>query len=146
MPALLPADTPRTLRLLPLLHRRFHWSAWEALIRCQGYTLDRPRRASHPRYPEIIYPIDYGYINGTLGTDGEAIDLFVGTVDLGLVGLLLTHDYRRHDRECKLLYNCSPEEIYLVNGFINFDRTLMEGWLVLRHPMHRLWLRAEREA
>jgi hypothetical protein len=34
--------------------------------------------------------------------------------------------------------HCTPEEIYLVNGFINFDRTLLEGTLTLRRPMHGL--------
>ena len=57
----------------------------------------------------------------------------------GLVGLLMTLDYGRGDREIKLLYHCTPEEIYLTNGFINFDRQRMEGTLVLRHPMLTLW-------
>ena len=64
--------------------------------------------------------------------------MFVGSAHNGLVGLLLTSDFRKGDREVKLLCDCTPEEIYLANGFINFDRTLMEGTLVLRHPLHTL--------
>ncbi len=67
--------------------------------------------------------------------------MFVGSAKNGLVGTLLTHDRGRGDREFKLLYHCTPEEIYLVHGFVNFDRRLMEGVLVLRYPMQQLWAR-----
>lgn len=130
---------PSSSLLRGLTAQHFPWDAWEALIEEQGYTIDRPYRSAHPRFPEIIYPLDYGFINGTLGTDGEEVDLFVGSASNGLVAALLTTDYGRGDREFKLLYNCTPAEIYLANGFINFDRTLMEGTLVMRHPMHILW-------
>jgi inorganic pyrophosphatase len=114
------------------------WSRWESLIRTRGVTIDRPTGSSHPRFPEIVYPLDYGYVNATVSTDGEELDVFVGSARNGLVALLLTSDFRKGDREVKLLYDCTPEEIYLVNGFVNFDRTLMEGTLILRQPMSSL--------
>lgn len=126
-------------RLRDLLAGRFQWQRWERLISQAGITLDRPRGAHHPSFPEIVYPIDYGYINGTDSGDGDQVDVFVGSARNGLVALLLTTDFRKGDREFKLLYNCRPDEIYLVNGFINFDRTLMEGLLILRHPMAEYW-------
>ena len=115
------------------------WHLWAALIRRNGYTIERPRQSRHPRFPEIVYPIDYGYVHGTVGHDGDEVDLFVGTAPTGLVAAMLTDDHRRGDREWKLLYDCSPEEVYLVNGFINYDRRLMEGILLMRRPMHELW-------
>lgn len=115
------------------------WAAYEALIHQQGLTIDRPRFSRHPKFPEIVYPIDYGFVNGTVGEDGDELDVFVGTADNGLVGLMRTVDHRKGDTELKLLYNCSPAEIYLVNGFINFDPELMEGRLTLRYPMAALW-------
>ena len=118
---------------------QFDWDGWEALIVQNGLTIDRPYRSRHPEFSDIIYPMNYGYINATTSTDGHEVDVFVGSADNGLVGLLMTTDYGRGDREVKLLYNCTPEEIYLANGFINFDRTRMEGTLVLRRPMHELW-------
>lgn len=123
-----------------LVRERFRWAAWERLIEQNDIAIDRPYRSQHPRFPEITYPIDYGYVNSTRGTDGEDVDVFVGTADVGLAGVLLTTDVRRGDREAKLLWNCTPEEIYLTHGFINFDRTLMEGLLVLRWPMRTLWV------
>jgi inorganic pyrophosphatase len=118
---------------------RFRWEDWEALIRANGVTIDRPLGSAHPDYPEIIYPIDYGFINDTTSSDDHEVDVFVGTVSTGLVGAIQTVDHRRGDREMKLLWNCSPEEIYRAHGFINFDRALLEGRLFLRYPMRELW-------
>lgn len=102
-------------------------------------TIDRPAHTAHPSYPTIIYPLDYGYVNNTMASDDEPVDCFVGTADTGLVGLIATTDYRQRDREVKLLWNCSPPDIYMAHGFINYDRTLLEGLLVLRQAMHALW-------
>lgn len=129
--------------LLPELRRlvldRLHWDRWERLIADRGITIDRPHGSHHPDHPSIIYPIDYGFVNDTLATDGHELDVFVGTVETGLVGTMITLDHRKGDIEFKLIYNCSPEEIYLVNGFINFDPSLMEGLLVMRWKMERVW-------
>ena len=37
-------------------------------------TVDRPLGSSHPKYPEHIYPLNYGYIEGMTGGDGEEQD------------------------------------------------------------------------
>ena len=126
-------------RLTELARREIDWERWEALIRRNGITIDRPHGAQHPSHPSIIYPMDYGYVNGTNATDGENLDVFRGTARTGLSGAIVSVDHRKGDREFKLLYDCSPEEIYLANGFVNFDRSLMEGILVLRKPMTDLW-------
>ena len=125
--------------LTELARREIDWERWEALIRKNGITIDRPHGSRHPSHPSIIYPMDYGYVNGTSATDGQDLDVFRGTVRTGLTGAIISVDHRKEDREFKLLYDCSPEEIYLANGFINFDRSLMEGVLVLRKPMADLW-------
>jgi len=118
--------------------KHFQWNAWEHLIEHSGITIDRPYRTAHPVFPNIIYPMQYGYINDTTSSDGHEIDVFVGKASCGLVGLLMTTDIRRQDCEMKLLYRCSPEEIYLAHGFINFDQQHMVGVLVMRYPMHSL--------
>ena len=127
--------------LRSLVRNRFQWAAWARCVDARGVTIERPFGTAHPDYPSVIYPLDYGFLPGTVGTDGEPVDAFVGTGSQGLVGLLLTTDHRQGDREMKLLVDCTPPEIYTAHGFINFDRTLLEGVLVLRHPMPTLWAR-----
>lgn len=123
----------------PALNFNIDWDAWQEMILKNGITVDRPYGSRHPSFPEIVYPIDYGFVNNTTGTDGDEVDVFVGMTRNGLVGAILTHDKRKGDREVKLIYNCAPPEIYLVNGFINFDPNLMTGDLVLRQPMADLY-------
>ena len=43
--------------------------------------IDRPMSTTHPRDPEFVYPINYGYVPGTMAPDGHPIDAYVlGTV------------------------------------------------------------------
>ena len=126
-------------RLRSLLQEHFSWSTWADRIEQNGITIDRPRGSAHPDYPSVIYPLNYGYIPNTVGPDGEPVDVFVGTADVGLVGALLTTDYRQEPYDLKFLVDCTPAEVYTAHGFINYDRTLLEGVLVLRHPMPTLW-------
>jgi inorganic pyrophosphatase len=125
--------------LRSLVRDHFPWSTWERCLDDRGVTIDRPTRTAHPDYPSVIYPLDYGYIPGTTSTDGEPVDVFVGNGDVGLVSLILTTDHRQGDREVKLLVDCTPPEVYMAHGFINYDRTLLEGVLVLRTSMSSLW-------
>lgn len=121
------------------MREQWRWAAWEQCIAEHGITIDRPRGTAHPEYPSVMYPLDYGYINDTISTDGAPIDVFVGSGTTGLTGAILTTDHRQQDREAKLLYDCTPAEVYTAHGFINYDRTLLEGVLVLRRPMQELW-------
>ena len=45
-------------------------------------TVDRPLGSSHPRYPEMIYPVNYGYVSGIVGGDGMEQDVYL----LGEIG------------------------------------------------------------
>ncbi len=40
-------------------------------------TVDRPLGSCHPDYPNTYYPINYGYIKGTMAADGEEQDAYV---------------------------------------------------------------------
>lgn len=39
--------------------------------------IDRPIGTAHPKHPEIIYKINYGFIPGVIGGDGEELDVYV---------------------------------------------------------------------
>ena len=40
-------------------------------------TIDRPLGTSHPRHKEMIYPINYGYVDGLFAGDGAEQDVYV---------------------------------------------------------------------
>ncbi len=121
------------------LSRSFRWGDWEWLIRTNGVHIDRPFASAHPAYPDIRYPLDYGYVRGASSNDGDEVDVFVGKARTGLVGLLVTHDRRKGDHELKLLFDCTPSDVYTAYGFATFAPELMRAVHVLRHPMPEVW-------
>lgn len=67
-------------------------------------TVDRPLGSTHPRYPTLIYPVNYGYIKGVRGGDGEEQDAYVLGVDeplSSLAGRLIAVIHRHNDNEDK---------------------------------------------
>lgn len=44
-------------------------------------TVDRPLGSVHPEHEDIVYPVNYGFVNGVFGGDGEAQDAYVLGVD-----------------------------------------------------------------
>lgn len=40
-------------------------------------TVDRPMGTYHPKYKDIYYPINYGYIEGIMASDGEEQDAYI---------------------------------------------------------------------
>ncbi len=43
--------------------------------------VDRPLGSAHPAYPDLIYPVNYGYIPGIMAPDGEDQDAYILGVD-----------------------------------------------------------------
>ena len=44
-------------------------------------TIDRPLGSAHPRHKEMIYPINYGYVDGVFAGDGAEQDVYVFGTD-----------------------------------------------------------------
>jgi inorganic pyrophosphatase len=112
------------------------WSFLDQLIAQHKLVIDRPKGTRHPRYPELAYPLDYGYLDGTTSGDGGGIDLWLGgsgTRDLSAV--ILTVDTFKRDVEIKLLLGCSEEETQIALACNNND--VMRAFLVPR-PKHEI--------
>lgn len=107
------------------------WQYLETLVNSCEVIIDRPKNTPHPRYPELIYPLDYGYLQGTQAMDGDGIDLWRGSSSCSeLVGLAVSVDLEKKDVEIKLLLGCNEEEIGLVMDFLNGYN--MSAWFVER--------------
>ncbi len=96
------------------------WAGLDALVAASELVLDRPRGAAHPRYPDFVYPLDYGYLAGTGAADGDGIDVWVGSLPgRAVVGMVCTVDGLQRDAEIKILLGCTPEEGTLIAGLHN---------------------------
>ena len=88
------------------------WALLDELVKTHEIVIDRPKGSAHPRYPNDIYPFDYGYLKGTSSADRDGIDLWIGSATgAGVTGLISSVDLVKADSEIKILYDCSPEEI-----------------------------------
>ncbi|MDE7164317.1 MAG: inorganic pyrophosphatase [Clostridiales bacterium] len=67
-------------------------------------TIDRPLGSRHPNHDDIIYPINYGYIEGIIAPDGEEQDAYVLGVDTAVkefTGKIIAIIHRYNDVEEK---------------------------------------------
>ena len=95
-----------------------YWQALIELIDSTPLVLDRPKGSAHPRYPDLIYPLDYGYLDNTSAGDGDGIDVWIGSkAEKTLTGILCTFDKLKRDAEIKLLIGCTREDVERIQGF-----------------------------
>jgi inorganic pyrophosphatase len=96
------------------------WQRLDDLIKTQKMVIDRPKGSAHPRFPNIIFPIDYGYLDGTQSQDGGGIDVWSGSAPhRKLTAIAVTLDTMKKDSEIKLLIGCTEEEIGIIERFHN---------------------------
>lgn len=73
--------------------------------------IDRQAGSRHPRISEIVYPMDYGFLENTSGGDGHEIDVWRGSLpDATLDAVVCTVDLHKRDAEVKLLLGCTRDE------------------------------------
>ncbi len=88
-----------------------YWQRLDQLVQSCEVFIDRPRGTAHPRYPNFLYPLDYGYLKGTQAMDGGGIDVWVGSQPIrSVTGVICTVDLTKHDAEIKILIGCTQEE------------------------------------
>jgi inorganic pyrophosphatase len=94
------------------------WQTIAELAATNPIVFDRPKGSAHPRYPNMIYPLDYGYLRNTISGDGACIDVWVGTLNKKtLTGILCTFDKLKGDAEIKLLIACSLKDVETIRNF-----------------------------
>jgi len=107
------------------------WDYLDRLVAEHPARIDRPRGSLHPCYPELIYPLDYGYLEGTTTVDGDGLDIWVGSLEAHhLDAVALTVDLYKRDAEIKLLLGCTEAEKQIILDFLNGHS--MRAWLVRR--------------
>lgn len=108
------------------------WKLLDKLIEGGEIVIDRPKGSRHPEYPDIVYPLDYGYIAGTRAPDGEDVDLWLGSkAQRRLNALVVTVDACKRDTEIKLLIGCTRSEAQRISAFYN-DYEDIKGLLLWR--------------
>ena len=101
------------------------WTQLDALIESTEIVIDRPCGSAHPRYPSFVYPLDYGYLQGTSGGDGQEIDVWRGSAaERRLDAIVCTVDMLKRDVEVKLLIGCTEYEQAAICQFHNDGKSM----------------------
>lgn len=109
------------------------WAALDTLIAESNMIIDRPKNTAHPRYPDFVYPVDYGYLENTSSMDGGGIDVWLGSdAARRLDAIVCTVDLMKRDSEIKLLIGCTEQEKELVYQTHNQSH-YMKGILIRRN-------------
>ncbi len=96
-------------------HNQHFWEELDRLVENSKIVIERPKGTQHPRFPEYIYPVDYGYVENTSSMDGGEIDIWVGTMlPRKIDSILCTFDSLKKDSEIKILFGCNLKEKELI--------------------------------
>lgn len=98
-------------------------------------TVDRPIGCHHPKHTDMVYPINYGYIDGIFAEDGEEQDAYIFGSDKPLErfeGVVIAIYHRFNDKEDKWIVsldgrNYTDAEILRT---IRFQEQYFQGELI----------------
>lgn len=111
------------------------WLYADRLVAESKIVVDRPRGSTHPRYPEVEYPLDYGFLEGTSSHDGGGVDVWRGSLDhMRVTGAIVTLDLLKRDSEVKLLVGCTADEADLA---LATHQTGSHAALLMNRPSQR---------
>ena len=112
-------------------HNEDFWKALDELVNDSEIIIDRPKGTAHPKYPEFIYKVDYGYLKDTSSMDGGGIDVWVGSGEKKIDAIMCIVDLLKKDSEIKNLIGCTEEEKKTVCETHN-ETPFMKGVLLRR--------------
>lgn len=98
--------------------------------------VDRPLGSAHPNYPDLIYPVNYGYIEGIIAPDGEEQDAYIVGIDFPLnefTGKVIAVIHRIDDVEDKWVV--APENAVFEKNdiirFVNFQERFFQYEIIM---------------
>lgn len=98
----------------------FFWQKLDTLYLSSKLVVDRPKGTCHYKFSNLVYPVDYGYLNDTSSTEQAPIDVFKGSEKTSLVqSVAVCADILKKDCEVKLLIGCTQEEELEILEFLN---------------------------
>ena len=89
--------------------------------------IDRPIGTTHPKYKDMIYLVNYGYIDGFYGGDNEYQDVYILGEDNKVIAIV----HRLNDNEDKLVvYNYGYLSSNEIEEAINFQEKYFKNEII----------------
>ncbi len=112
------------------------WWHLDRLVAESRVIVDNPHGTHDGDSSTVVYPVDYGYLEGTSSMDGDGIDVFVGSDPKQKIdAIVCTVDLVKRDSEIKVLIGCMEEEKLAIERLYEAFPP-MHGLLVRRQPQH----------
>ena len=97
-------------------------------------TVDRSLGSRHPEHPDLIYDVNYGYVEGILAADGEWQDAYILGVSEPLesfTGQVIAVIHRRDDVESKWVVAPAGAQFSLeeVQAQTHFQEKYFDSWV-----------------
>ncbi len=110
-----------------LFNNGYFWQKIDSLVLSTSIIISQPKGSHHAKYLNMIYPVDYGYLNDT-----DAIKVFKGSRKTSKVdAIMVVGDILKRDLEVKLIMGCDEKETHRILQFIN-QTDYQKGILVKR--------------
>ena len=107
------------------------WKALDELVSKSEVIIDRPKGTVHPKFPDFVYKVDYGYLKDTSSMDGAGIDVWLGSRGKQIDAVMCIVDLLKKDSEIKILLGCTEDEKKII--YETHNRTpYMKGILIRR--------------
>jgi inorganic pyrophosphatase len=95
--------------------------------------VDRPLGSAHPREPDIVYAVNYGYVPGMLAPDGHPLDAYILGADRPLTecaGEVIAVVRRRDDVEDKLVVAVAGDwDAASIAAAVSFQEQFFDSWI-----------------
>lgn len=110
-----------------LLNNGYFWQKIDSLVLSTNVVITQERGSHHPKYLNMVYPVNYGHLEDT-----DAIKVYKGSLKKSTAdAVMVVGDILKRDLEVKLLWGCSEEEELDILRFIN-QTDYQKGILVRR--------------
>ena len=112
---------------MELLNNGYFWQKIDSLVLSTHVVISQEQGTHHPKYLNMVYPVNYGYL-----ADTDEIKVFKGSLKKSSIdAVMIVGDILKRDLEVKLLLGCTPEEELEILRFIN-QTDYQKGILVRR--------------
>ncbi len=103
-----------------LENNAYFWQKIDTLYFSNRLVIARGKGSTHPMYHNLIYPVEYGYLEDTQNKESEGIAVYKGTMsDYMVTTLVVAADILKKEIDVKLLVGCSPQEEEEILRFLN---------------------------
>ena len=111
---------------MELSNNAYFWQKLDTLYLSGDIVIDKPKGSTHPKYSNLVYPVNYGYLKAD---DMEVIKVYKGSRSVMQVdAITVCVDILAKDIDIKLLIGCTEEEENTILGFLNqtdFQKTII---------------------